>query len=95
MTLDLWNIALPLLGVLVAVAGLYWRVRIERIRAEEKADERRDRQIASIAESTRKEMDQLREQVQASDQRLRELDSDSQRAIGRIEGTLEAMREAK
>ena len=84
-----------MLGILVAVAGLYWRVRIERIRAEEKADERRDRQIASIAESTKKEMDQLREQVQASDQRLRELDSDSQRAIGRIEGTLEAMREAK
>ena len=43
----------------------------------------------------KKEMDQLREQVQASDQRLRELDSDSQRAIGRIEGTLEVMREAK
>ena len=95
LTADLWSIALTLLGILIAFSGLYWRIRSERIRAEEKAEERRDTQIASIAESMKKEMDQLRDQVQASDQRLSELDSGSQRAIGRIEGMLEAMREPK
>ena len=95
LTADLWSIALTLLGILIAFSGLYWRIKIERIRAEEKAEERRDTQIALIAESMKKEMDQLRDQVQASDQRLSELDSGSQRAIGRIEGMLEAMREPK
>ena len=93
LTADFWNVALTLLGILVAVSGLYWRVRNERIRAEEKLEERRNAQIASIAGSLNKDMDRLRDQVQASDQRMRELESGTQRAIGRIEGVLEAKRQ--
>ena len=95
LTADLRNVALTLLGILVAVSGLYWRVRIERIRAEEKVEERRDAQIASIVESMNKERDLLRGQVNATDRRLRELDSGVQRAIGRLEGMLETMRGPK
>ena len=90
-----WNVALTSMWILVAVSALYWRIRIERIRAEEKAEERRNAQIASIVASMTQEIDQLRGQLSATDGRLRELDSGVQRAMGRLEGALEGLRRRK
>ena len=95
LTPDSLNIALMLLGALVAVAGFYWRIRVERIRAEGKAEEQRHAQIASIKASMKQDINQLRGQVKATDERLRQLDSGLQRAMGRLEGALEGLRRPK
>ncbi|MDE0062998.1 MAG: hypothetical protein OXU72_09445, partial [Gammaproteobacteria bacterium] len=92
---DSWNVVLVLVGTVVAVAGLYWRIRIERIRAEEKAEEQRHAQIASIEASMKQETDQLRGQLNATDERLRELEFGVQRAVGRLEGAVEGLCRSK